>query len=353
MSHPTGAPAHPFDALDDRALRNELGEILKHWGVAKPVHATADTAGTMNRTWIVTTVDQRYALKLASAADAQVLLRQYHLVSAAAMQARSAPNITEHFADALILPMRAHSGDICVHHAGLWQLTPFAPGRQIKRDQIDTDHAFALGTFLGELMQTLARVEDVGLPEKSFTVDKARTLADIDRLIAKIIAMPRRRSSADEQAIRRLTERKRWIEQSSDDTSGLRLLPTQPIHGDYQEQNVFFSAAGQVVALIDWDNARMAPREWEVIRTLNFALRFAPDLGCAFVEGYRSRAALDLSALDRVAAAYGVVRSHDLFLFEQIYDLGNNRMQRFLQPGHFVPVYEQWRPLVAALASFR
>ena len=174
---------------------------------------------------------------------------------------------------------------------------------------------------------------------------RQKTLSEITRYEALIQAFPNPEDS-ESYALGRLNGRREWIEKHAEETTdGLTALKHQVIHGDYQEKNVFFDERGEVVALIDWDNAWTAPPEWEIIRTLNFVMEFDPDRGRTFAEGYREFRDLDLEALDRAAWAYAVSRSHSLWLYEDIYVRGNERARRFLRPGPFKPVYDRWIPV--------
>ena len=64
---------------------------------------------------------------------------------------------------------------------------------------------------------------------------------------------------------------------------------------------------------------------------------------------YVDRRELPPAELDLCAEAYAVLRGHSLWLFEELYGQGNERVRRFLNPGPFVPVEEQWSPVRATL----
>lgn len=81
-------------------------------------------------------------------------------------------------------------------------------------------------------------------------------------------------------------------------------MTTVPIHGDFYPNNLLVDSGGQVVAVVDWDEARIDWRTWDVANAL---LEFCAgpagvnlDLGRAseFVAVYES-AALSLSATER------------------------------------------------------
>ena len=97
-----------------------------------------------------------------------------------------------------------------------------------------------------------------------------------------------------------------------------------------------------VSAVIDWDKVYAAPDAWEVIRTLHLMLGFQAGSSIAFLRAYREERPLSINDLDVAAHCYGLMRAYDLWLFEGVYDGGNNRLRQFLKPGNFVPVECDW-----------
>jgi len=120
-------------------------------------------------------------------------------------------------------------------------------------------------------------------------------------------------------------------------------------HGDYQETNLFF-VNDRVADVIDWDKAEPCWPVAEIVRCLDLSLRLKPDLCVAMVRGYRSVKNLSLDDLDLAAANYGYDRVHSHWLYEQIYEAGNDRLRTFLEPGPFVPFTDRWEPLRSILA---
>jgi hypothetical protein len=87
-------------------------------------------------------------------------------------------------------------------------------------------------------------------------------------------------------------------------TGGPATQPEQPIHGDYQDANLFFDR-GRVSAVIDRDQIALAIPAWEVVRALELVFGFEPHRCRRFVDAYRTERALPLTDLD-AAAAYDV-----------------------------------------------
>ena len=74
-------------------------------------------------------------------------------------------------------------------------------------------------------------------------------------------------------------------------------------------------------------------------------LEFDPDSSRTFVLAYREKRTLSCEALDLAAHCYGLMRAYDFWLYEEIYELGNDRLRQFILPGHFRPIEEAWRQL--------
>jgi homoserine kinase type II len=177
--------------------------------------------------------------------------------------------------------------------------------------------------------------------QRSFRLNRAQTLARISSL-EQLIQARSPRTTQDEAVLVQLVGQQTWLlQQAHAQESTLLMEAPQVIHGDYQSTNLFF-AAHQVCAIIDWDQAYVASRAWEVMRTLDLVCQFTGPLSRAFLQGYRSHAALSLAALDQAAAAYGLMRAHDVWPYEAVYVEGNDRVRQFLKPGGFVPLIERW-----------
>jgi homoserine kinase type II len=147
--------------------------------------------------------------------------------------------------------------------------------------------------------------------------------------------------------LRHLGGQRAYLERAEVRADTLDDLPYQVIHGDYTDANLFF-ADGAVCAIIDWENSAIAPRAWEILRVLHVVFDFDPARCQAFIIGYRQRQLLPLDELYRVAATYGVMRAHDLWLLTAIVG-GNQRLRRFLHPAGFQPVAPRWAALRAQL----
>ena len=87
------------------------------------------------------------------------------------------------------------------------------------------------------------------------------------------------------------------------------------------------------------------PAAWEVMRTLDQTLGFRASPSKVFLKAYRETSAVTVDELDVALHCYGLMRAYDLWLFEEIYDVGNDRVRKFMKPGGFVPIECQWKRL--------
>lgn len=245
------------------------------------------------------------------------------------------------------LPDGATLLDVAGHRYALY---PQAAGRHVARGDLGPGEVAAMGTFLATLHLALRDFPREAGRARTFAIDRVATLAGIERLEATI----RRRPGTDPRdaiALPRLAARRAWLEgQPTGAAIDEAALDEQLIHGDYQETNVFF-AGGRVSAVIDWDAAYVASRAWEIVRTLDLVFGFAPDRCRAFLAAYRAVQPIAPADLDRAAANYGLLRAHDLWVYNSYYLEGNERVGRFITPGGFVPLVARWAALRPALAG--
>ncbi len=167
----------------------------------------------------------------------------------------------------------------------------------------------------------------------------------MDEIEAVIRSQPQLEDT-DRQILSRLAQRRAWLATTHPVDSGdLSHLEQQVLHGDYQETNLFFKDE-KISAIIDWDQSYVAPRAWEIVRTLHYALNLEEVFCRAFLDAYRRVLPLMQAELEVAATAYGWKRAHDLWQYEELYLKGNQRVRAFFQPNErFVPFAERWAML--------
>lgn len=320
-------------------LMLDLADLRRAWKLSPILSTWTPETGTIHHTLLLKTVDGNYALRAYRyTTEERWRILCEHALSAY-VQSHDLPALTP-----LLLP----NGESVLAQGGrFYALFPFAPGYQIARGDLTLQDVAVMGRFLGQLHQVLSDYSHERVPHRSFTTDLATTLTTMDTIEAAIRSQAHR-NDEDRQALSRLAERRAWLATvPAVNIENFSLLERQVIHGDYQETNLFFED-GQVSAVIDWDQSYVAPRAWEVVRTLHYVCKLEGTACRAFLNAYRCVLPLSSAEVEMAAVAYGWMRAHDLWYYRAIYLEGNQRVRAFLQPGPFIPFAQRW----AALQDF-
>lgn len=305
--------------------------LLESWPVGALLATTPASSGSINQTLLTTCATGRYALRRYRQSDLSWVAREHALMHYVC--ANGVPAIEP-------LPL-TNGATILEHQGALYALFPFAPGHQVAEHELTEQHLAVMGAFLARLHTVLRQYPHERVSRREFHVDPSAASAAIERYLAHLRALPTKQPS-DHAAYERLHSQQAWIAQHTHvSLDELAALPQQVIHGDYTHTNLFFEK-GDVSAIIDWDQSYVAPRAWEVIRTIDLVLGFAPTPTKRFLEGYWRVAALSLAELDVAAHCYGIMRGHDTWMYSAIYDQGNDRVRAFIRPGGFTPIETQW-----------
>lgn len=320
--------------LTTEPMKHETESILRQWTNDGLVDVRLPVSGTINDVRIVTTDHRRYVLRIYRHQEQERLEREHAVVRW--VYERGIPAVQ---------PIPLPNGQTFLSQEGrLVTLLPFIEGRQVARSELSRGEIAEMGRFLGRLHGLLAECPIGSIPALRIDLDREKTMAEIDQLLVQIQSIDQK-TETDYYSLTRLQSRREWLERRSSD--GHVITDTEdahPLHGDYQETNVFFKG-DRICGVIDWDKIYVAPPAWEVIRTLDLMLRFA-SVGCqTFIDGYRSEHRLTMEELDEAATMYGLMRAYDLWLPKEIYELGNDRVRQFVKSGHFIPIEERWRRL--------
>jgi Ser/Thr protein kinase RdoA (MazF antagonist) len=244
-----------------------------------------------------------------------------------------------------IAPLPLPDGETILEHNGrLHALFPFARGYQTKRGKITPEESIAMGKFLAQLHRALHDYPQDKVANRIFSVDHETALKTISEIETAIQARTQP-DDYDTQALIRLHERRLWMETAQPpDETAFAQLEQQVIHGDYQETNLFFEN-DTVSAVIDWDQSYVATRAWEVMRAIHYLFQFNPAPCQIFLEAYHRELPLSAEELDITANVYSWIRTHDLWLYEEYYLQGNQRVRQFFSPHAFTPLIERWYAL--------
>jgi len=317
-----------------------LSALCRAWNLPPVLSTWTPETGTIHQTLLFKTATKSYALRAYRYTPSERGRIENEHALIAYVQARGLPALA---------PLPLPDGTTILEQDGhFYALFPFAPGYQTLRGHLTLGEVRAMGSFLGHLHQILRDYPHEQVSQSQFTFDLETTLMTIDTIEKAIRSLPST-SDEDEQALARLVERRLWLITASPVNMGKFLaLGQQVIHGDYQETNLFFEN-GQVSAVIDWDKACVAPRAWEVLRTLHYALRLEKAACRAFLDAYRRVLPLPSTDLEITAEAYGWMQAHNLWHYKAVYLEDNQRVRAFLGPGPFIPFAQKWAILRDAL----
>ena len=314
--------------------------LLAFWDSSPVVAAWRAATGTIHTTFLLQTAERTYALRAYryTTTDRWRIGCEHALSTFVA--AHGLPAIT---------PCPLLTGDTVLEQDGhFYALFPYANGQQIARAQLTEQHLAVMGRMLARLHRVLQTYPHERVPHRSFPLEPTATQARIEALIQVIEALPER-TEEDEQVVRRLHERHAWLNSAPiPDLTSFFSGERQVIHGDYQETNLFFDD-GQVSAIIDWDQAYVVPRAWEVVRTLHYVGKLEVSACHPLLSAYQAVFPVSQSELEQAARAYGTMRDHDLWHYEAVYLHGNARVRAFLQPGPFVSFAQRWQHLSPTL----
>jgi len=308
-------------------------DICRAWDLSPILSSVQAETGTIHRTFLLKTATGNYALRAYryKAEDRWRIACEHALI--AYVQAHHLPAVA---------PIPLPNGEtILEHEERFYALYPFAPGYQVARGHLGIEEITAMGTFLGQLHRILLDYPHEQVPHRSLTVDHATTFTDIDA-IETAIRSQEHISEEDQQALFQLAERRdRLMTARPVDEKTFLSVEQQVIHGDYQETNLFFDSGG-VSAAIDWDQAYVAPRAWEVVRTLHYVFQLDEAACRTFLNAYHQEMPLPFTELNVVAATYEWIKAHDLWHYTALYLEGNQRVRRFLQPEPFFLFAKRW-----------
>jgi homoserine kinase type II len=313
-------------------------DALEAWAIGPLTAARTPASGTINRTLLVDTPGGSYALRAYRHGERAPVEREHEVIAYA--RAHGLPAVA---------PLPLPDGATILERAGrFYALFPRAAGSQIERDDLGTAEVAAMGRCLAALHRALRDYPAERAQRRSFAVDGQAVLERIIALGQAIRARPTL-DDADRRALAALAGRREWIEQYGAFSPGdLAALEQQLIHGDYQHTNLFFER-GDISAIIDWDQTYLAPRAWEIARAMHLVWNFAAEPCRIFLAAYRAELPLPDAELDLAATYYGWFRAHDLWLYEAIYQQGNQRVRVFVESNGFAPLIDRWAELRAVL----
>jgi homoserine kinase type II len=315
---------------------NEL-EALSHWSVGSIAKAELAESGTINRTILLETITGLYALRVCRATKTtQAAQQECDVIKFVAQQGLPA-----------LAPIDLPNGEpfLILNHQH-YLLFPKARGLQTARPLLKPWQLEKMGECLAHLTLALEDYSTRDIYRRSFVFDLSATLARLSELEQRIKTFPQ--FGPDEEAALERVYKQRAFLETHEPTANLENLHFQVSHGDFHDGNLFFEN-GEISAIIDWDQLRVVPRYFELLRTTHFLLsELKPSNVRRFVEAFIKHYPVDKKELSATIRLYSTERAYNLWLLETIYLEGNERARVFLRgrfADSFTPFKEIWQSL--------
>lgn len=208
---------------------------------------------------------------------------------------------------------------------GFWSVFPWIAGRSLVRGRIGASDARALGAMHGRIQTTLAAHPRSG-EQQALRWDAADSLSVLRDVEAVAI-----RAQADPWLLEGLRTQARMLEADwSRAPSAFGSLPSQLVHGDYHDEQMLFGRRDDIIAVVDWENARVLPRVYEVLRALALSRLTRPPLLEAYLSGYREHVRLSAEECELGVEQWWQTRLHGTWVFTAYFMEQNGRVRPFL-----------------------
>lgn len=317
-------------------------EISRTWNLSPILSTWTPETGTIHQTMLLSTTEGNYALRAYRYTQKErSRIVSEHSISFYA-QTQGLPAIA---------PLPLPSGATILEHEGhFYALFPYACGRQIPREQVTSDQIItAMGHCLAELHQLLSIYPHEKMHSQSLIVDQQATFSQLEKIEAAISERDPH-DTFNQQILEALAQRRNWLTTAHPvNPKLLSSLKPYVLHGDYQESNLFFTD-GIVSAIIDWDKAHLAPRSWEIVRTLHYVFDLDVARCRIFLNAYHEVFPFSYDELDITAKVYGWIQAHNVWPYTSFYLDNNDRVRSLLQRD-FTPFEEIWTEVVESFST--
>lgn len=311
------------------------GDVASAWDVGA-VHALRPLdGGSINGAYRVQAERGEFHLRVYRSPDPARAEREHAAIALAVRVGLPTP-----------APLPTREGQTVAHLSGrLAALFSVAPGTPLPRASLTPGQAAALGRFLAEVHDRLPAGVPFEVPAVQVgPVERAveRAVERLEQVQAAVLALPHP-DEVDGWALERTQQRLAFL-RASPPAEYAPASPARFLHGDYHDGNVFFGE-GQPTALIDWEQTRLAPRAWEIVRCLALSLGLNAARCGAFLRGYRERLPLPAEELADGAALYAALQARNVWTFASVYLEGNPGPRAFIRPPPYLPFEEAWERL--------
>jgi Ser/Thr protein kinase RdoA (MazF antagonist) len=308
--------------------------IAAEYGLGPVDSVSPPASGTMNETFLLRTGARTVVLRRHRRTDRARVEREHEVMGFARERGIPVP-----------AAFRTRNGDPLIFHSGRWHsMFAFAAGQEVAAGDLSPARTRAMGRMLARIHLAL---RDCPFTDEERVAPPPTAVEPTLQRIEKLKTVIRARnplSQEDRGVLAHMDGQAEAVRNLDRVAPPVITEAPQLVHGDYQHTNLFFTG-DEIEAVIDWDKVEARIPSQEIVRAMSLSLRLQPPLCQAFLDGYREVRELSAADLDAAAAQHGASLLHDLWVPDQFYRLGNDRVRRFLQSTPFEPFAARWNRL--------
>ncbi len=224
-----------------------------------------------------------------------------------------------------------------------------AQGVQVSKKHLTLGQAQGAGKMLARLHFALKDLPDLGYRTYGLHWDQKEWLGRLKKII-DLIETREKKTALDMHIQQRLKDQMQWLGSGLALHSYIPSSPDQVMHGDYHQENLFFTN-NTVSTIIDWDQAVYMPRGFEIARVCGYMFDLESEKTLAFLNAYQEVHPISKEELEDGAQAWACHSDHYIWAAEEIYLHGNTRAQVFIPEVSFFPFYDKWKIVTKDLFS--
>ncbi|MFN0145285.1 MAG: phosphotransferase enzyme family protein [Dehalococcoidia bacterium] len=232
-------------------------------------------------------------------------------------------------------PLAALTGETVVSVGDrLAAVFPWLEHRPLQRGEVTVAEAAVLGDLQGRIQALLVGYRDPvlearGRSEVEWDTDQSiAALSRVDDVIRYYPAPSADRLEAQDALREQLDLLEGGAARPHTDFDG---LPEQIDHCDFHDRNVLFGDGLDVLAVIDWERARVNPRAFHLLRALDFSgLTGSPPQVEAYATAYGRHVRLSRGECEAAVEQWWQSTLHNSWTFTEVFIRGNDAVRVFL-----------------------